>query len=46
MNHDALLKAMDKAKKSMEKAAADLNFIEAARFRDEMLAYKELLATR
>lgn len=46
MNHEALQKAMDKAKKSMEQAAADLNFIEAARFRDEMLAYKELLATR
>jgi excinuclease ABC subunit B len=44
MSKEALEKAMDKAKKSMEKAASELNFIEAARFRDEMLAYKELLA--
>ncbi len=41
MNKEALTKAMEKAKKSMEKAASELNFIEAARFRDEMLAYKE-----
>jgi len=27
----------------MEKAASELNFIEAARFRDEMLGYKELM---
>jgi excinuclease ABC subunit B len=44
MSKEALQKAMDKAKKSMEKAASELNFIEAARFRDEMLAYKDLLA--
>ena len=31
---------MEKAKKSMEKAASELNFIEAARYRDEMLAYQ------
>lgn len=43
MSKDALEKAMDNARKSMEKAASDLNFIEAARFRDEMLAYKALL---
>jgi len=43
MSRDALEKAMAKAKKSMEKAASELNFIEAARFRDEMLGYKELL---
>jgi excinuclease ABC subunit B len=46
MNKGALEKAMDKAKKSMEKAAADLNFIEAARYRDEMLAYKDLLVNK
>jgi excinuclease ABC subunit B len=44
MTKDALQKAMDKAKKSMEKAASELNFIEAAQFRDEMLAYKDLLS--
>ena len=27
----------------MEKAASELNFIEAARYRDEMLAYKDCL---
>lgn len=43
MSRDALQKAMDKAKKSMEKAASELDFIQAARFRDEMLAYKDLL---
>jgi len=43
MSRDALEKAMAKAKKSMEKAAAELNFIEAARFRDEMLGYKEVI---
>ena len=31
------------AKKHMEKAAKELDFIEAARFRDEMYAYQELL---
>ncbi len=43
MSRDALEKAMEKARKAMEKAAADLNFSEAARLRDEMLAYKELI---
>ncbi len=43
MNRDALEKAMEKAKKSMERAASELNFIEAARFRDEMLGYQEIL---
>jgi excinuclease ABC subunit B len=43
MNREALEKAMDTAKKSMEKAASELNFIEAARYRDEMLAYKDIL---
>jgi excinuclease ABC subunit B len=43
MSKEALQKAMEKSKKSMEKAASELNFIEAARFRDEMLSYKELI---
>jgi excinuclease ABC subunit B len=43
MSREALEKAMDKARKSMEKAASELNFIEAARFRDEMLGYKAIL---
>lgn len=43
MSREALEKAVEKAKKAMEKAASELNFIEAARFRDEMLGYKEIL---
>jgi excinuclease ABC subunit B len=43
MSRDALDKAMEKSRKSMEKAASELNFIEAARFRDEMLGYKAIL---
>jgi excinuclease ABC subunit B len=46
MSIEALEKAMIKARKSMEKAAAELNFIEAARFRDEMIGYKEILEKR
>jgi excinuclease ABC subunit B len=46
MSREALEKAAETARKAMEKAAADLNFIEAARFRDEMLAYQELFSTR
>jgi excinuclease ABC subunit B len=43
MSREALEKAMEKAKKSMERAASELNFIEAARYRDEMLGYQEIL---
>jgi excinuclease ABC subunit B len=43
MSREALEKAMETTKKSMEKAASELNFIEAARYRDEMLAYKNIL---
>lgn len=43
MNKVALEKAIEKTKKSMEKAAKDLNFQEAARLRDEMYALQELL---
>jgi excinuclease ABC subunit B len=43
MNREALGKAMENAKKQMEKAASALDFIEAARYRDEMLAYNELI---
>jgi excinuclease ABC subunit B len=43
MNREALEKAIDKTRKSMEKAAADLDFIEAARFRDEMADLQLLL---
>jgi len=43
MGKEGLERAIDKSKKQMEKAAKELDFIEAARFRDEMFAYQELL---
>jgi excinuclease ABC subunit B len=46
MSREALEKAMENAKKLMEKAASELNFIEAARYRDEMLAYKGILTKK
>ena len=46
MGKPELEKAIDKAKKQMEKAAKELDFIEAARFRDEMYAYQELLDSK
>jgi excinuclease ABC subunit B len=46
MGREALEKAMENAKKLMEKSASELNFIEAARYRDEMLAYKEILVKK
>ena len=38
-----LEKAIAKVKKSMEKAAKDLDFMEAARLRDQMFAMKDKL---
>ena len=46
MGKEGLEKAIDKAKKQMEKAAKELDFIEAARFRDEMYALQELLISK
>jgi excinuclease ABC subunit B len=46
MGKPELEKAIDKAKKQMEKAAKELDFIEAARFRDEMYAFQELLSNK
>jgi excinuclease ABC subunit B len=43
MNEAALQKAIENTRKAMEKAAGDLNFIEAARLRDEMYSYQKLL---
>lgn len=43
MSTEALEKAIEKAKRNMEKAASELNFIEAARFRDEMAGLQKLL---
>lgn len=46
MNREALEKAIEKTRKSMEKAAADLDFIEAARCRDEVAELQKLLRGR
>ncbi len=46
MPDEQLKKMADQTRRAMEKAAKDLDFIEAARLRDEMLAYKELLEKR
>ena len=43
MSAEQLEKAISNTKKSMEKAAKGLDFIEAARLRDEMYALEELL---
>jgi len=43
MTNEQLEKAIDKLKKAMQKAAKELDFIEAARLRDEMQAYQEIL---
>ncbi len=43
MNHEAILKAIENSKIKMENAAKKLDFIEAARYRDEMYAYQKLL---
>jgi excinuclease ABC subunit B len=46
MNREALEKAIEKSRKSMEKAASELNFIEAARFRDEMSDLQKLFRNK
>jgi excinuclease ABC subunit B len=43
MNRDALEKAIEKTRKNMEKAASELDFIQAARFRDELADLQKLL---
>lgn len=43
MDKDQLQKAVVKTQKAMEKAAKDLDFIEAARLRDELLELKKLI---
>jgi excinuclease ABC subunit B len=43
MNREALEKAIEKTRKAMEKAASELDFIEAARFRDELAELQSLL---
>jgi len=46
MNREALEKAIEKTRKSMEKAASELEFIEAARYRDELTELQNLLRSK
>ena len=46
MNREALEKTIEKTRKNMEKAASELNFIEAARYRDEMADLQKLLRNK
>jgi len=46
MSREALLKAIDKTKKQMERAADKLDFMEAARLRDEMFELQKVLAEK
>ena len=46
MDRGALQKTIDKTKRAMEKAARELDFIEAARLRDEMYKLQEILDKR
>jgi excinuclease ABC subunit B len=46
MNSEALEKAIEKTRKSMEKAASELDFVEAARLRDEMTGLQKLLRSK
>ncbi|MFN8258933.1 MAG: excinuclease ABC subunit UvrB [Bacteroidales bacterium] len=43
MNHDSLEKLIENTRKAMKKAAKELDFIEAARLRDEMYELEQLL---
>jgi excinuclease ABC subunit B len=43
MSQEAIKKAIEKTRKQMEKAAKDLDFMEAARLRDEMFGLEKLL---
>ena len=46
MSREELEKSIERVRKQMEKAAGELDFIEAARFRDEMYAYQKLVESR
>ena len=46
MSKEALEKNISDVKRRMEKAAKELDFMEAARLRDEMFALKEILKTK
>ena len=46
MNREALMKTIEKTRKNMEKAASELDFIEAARLRDEVADLQKLLKSK
>ena len=46
LGKDELIKMADRTRKAMEKAARELEFIEAARLRDELLAIQKLIEER
>lgn len=46
MNKEQLEKTIAKTRKAMDKAAKELDFVEAARLRDEMFALQELLGKK
>jgi excinuclease ABC subunit B len=46
LSKDELVKMADRTRKAMEKAAKELEFVEAARLRDEYLAIQKLLEER
>jgi excinuclease ABC subunit B len=46
LSHEELQKMADRTRKAMEKAAKDLEFMEAAKLRDEFLAIQKLLEAK
>ena len=46
MNQDQLKKAIDKTRREMEKAAKELDFMQAAKYRDELQELEELLKSK
>lgn len=46
MSKEALLKNMDEVKAKMKKAASELDFIEAARYRDELFELEKIYKTK
>jgi len=43
LNKEQIAKSLEQTKKKMEKAAREMEFMEAARLRDEMFALQKLL---
>jgi excinuclease ABC subunit B len=46
LNKTELMKMIDRARKDMDKAAKDLDFVEAARYRDEMFALQKIIDSK